>query len=880
MEMNIIETITTFTVVESAGVARDAEAIIHGVPLAQGKVYSGDSLAIKVKGNLVPCFADKLVEWPDKSFRWVEICFLASTAPNEEITIELVKLDVPLTLPAEEQVQVKSLESLVLANSHLNISFCENDPAVYFGDHDSPRCYRFNYALRDKHGKSVELVSKGSARVDSQNSFYARVSQNFMAGVPGTDLDELNIGLVLTLFANTSQVHVELKLHNPKAAAHPGGFWELGDAGSIDFSSFSFLIERANEFDVKGSKEPVGSYWIESNTGMTQVFEGDSVNIYQESSGLDNWSSANHINKSGQLPLTFQGYKVSVNGNLDRQGKHAQPMVGIDSELSCVVAMKQFWQNFPKSCSLDRSKIEFGVFPNEFPDSFELQGGESKTHVFRIAIGNQVEELFENLDAQLNAPLYAQQPFLSLIESSALPYPISIENPVLDEGLQKYIDNGLDGDNNFYSKRDQIDEFGWRNFGDLYADHEKVHYEGSDTLISHYNNQYDAVFGFLNQYSYSRDKRWLELASDLARHIVDIDIYNTDRDRAQYNHGLFWHTDHYLNAYTCTHRTFCRQHLEVDHVSQSGGGPGSEHCYSTGLAYFYLMTGKVEFKKAVLGLNSWLSVVMDGTDTVLETLVRFLKNDLKKLKDGLTGRAVDRFVYPLTRATGHYINSCLDVWLVTSDQQHLEKAYEIIFCSAHPQEDIAHRSLENIEKSWSYVMFLQAVCRFIYIKESNEQFDEGYEYAKMTLLHYARWMASNEYPYLDKPDVLEYPNYTWTAQDVRKVSVLNFASRYVEEDEAESFQSKAEEIKLAVYRDAPKSDESTFTRFMVILMQNPIYTVQSSESVRESKLDDIGDYRVGIGFIFMRSVKLLLKRLVKMNVKEEYSWLKNRLKAS
>ena len=128
--------------------------------------------------------------------------------------------------------------------------------------------------------------------------------------------------------------------------------------------------------------------------------------------------------------------------------------------------------------------------------------------------------------------------------------------------LQGLIDAGLYGANNFFAKREAIDEFGWRNFGDIYADHEELNYSGDTPLISHYNNQYDALDGLLRQYLASGDRGWTDLAFPLAQHIVDIDIYHTIEDRDEYNGGLFWHTDHYANAYTCTHRTYSKSHYE------------------------------------------------------------------------------------------------------------------------------------------------------------------------------------------------------------------------------------------------------------------------------------------------------------------------------
>ena len=45
-------------------------------------------------------------------------------------------------------------------------------------------------------------------------------------------------------------------------------------------------------------------------------------------------------------------------------------------------------------------------------------------------------------------------------------------------------------------------------------------------------------------------------------------------DKDEYNGGLFWHTDHYLDASTATHRTFSKNHSAAYEGYSSGGGPG------------------------------------------------------------------------------------------------------------------------------------------------------------------------------------------------------------------------------------------------------------------------------------------------------------------
>ena len=84
------------------------------------------------------------------------------------------------------------------------------------------------------------------------------------------------------------------------------------------------------------------------------------------------------------------------------------------------------------------------------------------------------------------------------------------------------------------NRREPSDEYGWRNFGEIHADHEEKHYPGATPLVSHYNNQYDPVMGTLLHYLRTGDEDWLRLCADPlpARHVIDIDIYHTQKDKA------------------------------------------------------------------------------------------------------------------------------------------------------------------------------------------------------------------------------------------------------------------------------------------------------------------------------------------------------------
>ena len=79
-------------------------------------------------------------------------------------------------------------------------------------------------------------------------------------------------------------------------------------------------------------------------------------------------------------------------------------------------------------------------------------------------------------------------------------------------------------DESLVARRDVIDEFGWRNFGEVWADHEQQYFPGEAPIVSHYNNQFDMIYAGLLQFARTGDTRWVELFDPLARHVIDIDL--------------------------------------------------------------------------------------------------------------------------------------------------------------------------------------------------------------------------------------------------------------------------------------------------------------------------------------------------------------------
>src|SRR5262249_1272524 len=163
-----------------------------------------------------------------------------------------------------------------------------------------------------------------------------------------------------------------------------------------------------------------------------------------------------------------------------------------------------------------------------------------------------------------------------------------------DPTYRALVNAAVDGPDTFVHKREVADEYGWRHFGDIYGDHEAVFAKTASPLMSHYNNQYDPIAGFLYQFMQTGDVRWWSHCTELAAHVADIDLYHTDDDKSAYNHGLFWHTYHYVDAAKATHRSYP--------AGTGGGGPSSEQNYATGLMLYYFITGDTIAQEAALGL--------------------------------------------------------------------------------------------------------------------------------------------------------------------------------------------------------------------------------------------------------------------------------------
>ena len=177
----------------------------------------------------------------------------------------------------------------------------------------------------------------------------------------------------------------------------------------------------------------------------------------------------------------------------------------------------------------------------------------------------------------------------------------------------------------------------------------------------------------------------------------------------------------------------------------------------------------------------------------------------------------------------------MDRYALLSEAEDLKKCAHIIQHTVSPTDEISERNLDNVEATWFYTVFFQAVCRFIQLKELHQQNDYDYTYAVKALSHYVTWMVNNEYVYLEKPDILEFPNETWTGQDLRKLCLLAFAKAYLPNLVSE-IEDKKHELQTKILDRLSSTRESKTTRLLCLMMQNMNF--ESFEEVPRPMLID------------------------------------------
>lgn len=827
-----------------------AQHVGFGLPCKKGLVKSPEAVRLVQDGNVLDAFCQDRGRWPDGSIRWLWCEALVSHDGHIDLAQaeSSVQLGADLVGSLRSELQKPALDApafLHLASTNLT------EVPVRLG-------------VRIKFKGEQQYQVPGNLKLKARNAG-GNQTLDVTGAFPWAG-KRLEFAASILFCIASGQMNLSIRLHNPEAAVHPDGCWDLGDAASAYIDDFVLTFDWPDSRCTLTVADAV----LGATISTEQQFM-----LTQSASGGEHWQSPIHWDANRELTVKSNGYTLVDAAGLNQSGLRAQPrLLYSNSAAAIAVELLHFWENFPITVDSEHGQTQWHLFPQ----ATELQGGESKTWQFRLALPTDSVSTISagSLDQLWSARIRYNVDYLN--QSGVLPH------LQLDSGQRAFadlIDIGIDATEGFKAKRERIDVYGWRNFGDLYADHETHGLPPQPYFISLYNNQYDPLMGMTLQYLQSGDDRWLELFEPLNRHLQDIDIYDTEKDKAEYNGGLFWHTNHYLPAETCSHRSYSKHHTAVYDNFSAGGGPGGQHCYTTGLMLQYHLFGDLGAGQRVTQLSRWVRRFYNGNGTLLDRSFRFLTIDLKAAGFCNIGNKAPGFRYPLDRGTGNYLVALLDAFEVTQDSALMDEVAFVIRNTCHPAEDLSTRNLLDVENAWFYTVFLQAVARFLFLKNSFGQQDADFAYARACLLNFARWMRDNERFYLDRPEILEFPNDTWCAQDLRKATIYAAAASL--EPDAESrraYLTARDNVVDYVRNRLNTSVERGYARILALLMQTSATVMQSEPVLLTSPItlqQEFGPVPTHNPVALAKTYLIdMLKLLTRLSISNEWLWFKQR----
>ena len=789
-----------------------------------GCIFSVDELQIQYADKTY-CLAQfrPLSTWPDKSLKWVLCDFFIDLLPWQSTQVTFLKQEkkspAAPPLPLKDGTFDLSVDTgacrFLLRKDKLK-PFHE----VWISGKNILDPIQTGIFFKGCNGKQY-FPEINDIKIEERGAL--RVTIKIAGEMVPSNSPKRKSGLVfisrLTFWKGKTNCRFEFTIRNTKAAKHNDGYWDLGDPASF------FIKELSASIGLQTTK-----CWHiawKPNPGIPSKITCRPLCLYQDSSGGENWRSKNHLNLHGQIRRSFCGYKVfEKDGNILAEGKRASPEFALVSEDSLVsVSMENFWQNFPSALTGNDKSVGIVYFPSNTDEDHELQGGEQKTFIVNICF---LEKDRNQCVSHSYQPLFVTTPAHWYQRANVFSF-FSAQNSNDNKILSQLLNESVNGKNNFFSRRETIDEFGWRNFGDFFADHESFERIGhffNNVIISHYNNQYDFLYSLLYHFAKTGEIKFFILAKDLAEHIIDIDIYHTTEDRDTFNKGLFWHTNHFLEAGTATHRSFSRRGNYSDSmqtIKSVGGGHSYEHAYTKGLLFYYFMSGDENVREAVLDLITWVETGLTIGNGVIakieEKILKFFKAFLNRGGSKPTSPPPFLFNGP-GRASGNALSVMLDAYELTKDTKYIYLAERLIHRCVHPDEDISSREMLNPNTRQMYTIFLHALALYLDKKREMFQIDNNFKYARDVILHYGHWVKNKEYLFFTKPELLDFPNFaTRTAQDIRKANILFIASMYeIIPEQKELLVRRAEFFYQSALEHIQNLETKGLTRPLAILM--------------------------------------------------------------
>ncbi|MBT7845813.1 MAG: hypothetical protein HN742_28325 [Lentisphaerae bacterium] len=547
------------TVTETQGVTR-REPVTFGIPLPQGVLGQPQSVRLMDGATPVPTSARALLRWPDRTIKWLLVSSTVEVAANEVKQLEL---------RAEEQAPTPPPSMLTVS---------EDTVVVDTG------------AARLELDKAT---GKGALHVDGK----------LVSALPESRLTAVD-GEVFS--GHAERVIIEEDNHQRAVISVSGHHRD-----SSGKAYFGFLIRyfchaghpfvRVDHVLRHDIVEPDYTYGDEmkSFASLDLVFD---IPPGPESAAVPLEEGRTATLSEGQRLFQHAEDTYSVDGQPD-----GQRCPGMVTSGGLAVAVRDFWQQWPKSLGPEKGRLVVGLYPKITPGdryasrpdeallyyylrdgSYTFRSGFEKRH--ELLMGPEGTDL-SRIQARIEAPLLVTAA-PSWYTSSGTLFGIASDDPAEFAMYDTMMNDGID---DYFAARKDRHWYGLMNFGD--APGGRAH--------SWRNIEYDTQHGLLTQYFRTGDRRFFVGAEQAARHNADVDVVHyaagqTAGPGPGRRVGQAWvHSLGHTGGY------YPKEHLDMG-LYATGYCTNRGHMWNQGNLEYYLLTGDEQVQRSAMQLADWV----------------------------------------------------------------------------------------------------------------------------------------------------------------------------------------------------------------------------------------------------------------------------------
>lgn len=549
------------TVHETAGVARN-EPVTFGLPIPQGVLGHPDALALLDGKKTIPTQSRALVRWPDRSVKW-------------------------LLVTGRVELKPKQTKSLTLVfGSEVKAAASTASPLQENGD-----------TLTVDMGKTRLVLNRtsGAGTIESAGKVLSQVPQSRLTGTDGRIFNG-KVESVSVEERGPQRVVILTQGHHLDEAGKPWFGFEL--RYFLHAGDPFVRIDHILQHDIVSADMKYGDE-MKSFRSLDLVF----------ANGTDGAEVALEGKKSRALAPGERLFQHESNAFTLPSGGKGSRAPGVATAGGLTVAVRDFWQQWPKAIKAEKGALVLGLYPaitpqdryTKRPDehilyyylrdgNYTFRSGFEKRH--ELLIGPATAGDTAEIQGRINQALLVTAPPAWYLNSGALAG-LGTSNapkfPAYDVML-------YDGAKDFLALREENQWYGLMNFGDWWGE------RGNNWG----NIEYDLQNAMLSQYFRTGDRLFFEIAEDAARHNADVDVVhfaagqkagpgNARRTGQAWVHSM-GHTGGY----------YPHDYMGMSIYAQ-GYAENEGHMWNQGNLAYWLLTGDQQVHRSAFQLGDWLA---------------------------------------------------------------------------------------------------------------------------------------------------------------------------------------------------------------------------------------------------------------------------------